>query len=330
MMDKRRVLYYNIDDNLDYENMLLKEWSIDNLELVEVKDKEGSKSFVEYAYDFDGVVVEYQQITEDIINSLPNLKIVTLQSIGYNNVDIDAATRKGVCVTNIPGFCTEEVALHTVGMIIDLVRKITFLDRSVRKGKWNPLYGYKTYRLTGKIAGLYFFGSIPKAMTPVLKALGLNILVYAPTKTKEYLMEYGVEKVDTFEELLTRSDFVSLHCPLMESTTHLISERELELMKDTAYLINTARGKVVDEKALVKALESGKIKGAAVDVIEDEEAEQSELFKLENTIITPHAAFVSEDSFYEGRKRSLKQLVLRLSKNKSPEYLVNNNLKITL
>lgn len=327
-MEKKRVLYYNIDDNLDYENSLLKEWGIHNLELVEVKDKEGKKSFVEYAYDFDGVVVEYQQMTKEIIESLPNLKIITLQSIGYNNVDISAATDNGVCVTNIPGFCTEEVALHTVGMIIDLVRKITFLDRSVRKGKWNPLYGYKTYRLTGKTIGLYFFGSIPKAMMPMLKAMGLNVLVYVPTKTKEYLKEFGAEKAETFDELLMKSDFVSLHCPLMESTTHLISEKELKLMKESAYLINTARGKVVDEVALVKALKEGWIKGAAVDVIEDEDTEQSELCALENTIITPHAAFVSEDSFYDGRKRSLKQLVLRLAKNEKPESLVNKELEI--
>lgn len=327
-MEKKRVLYYNIDDNLDYENSLLKEWGIYNLELVEVKDKEGKKSFVEYAYDFDGVVVEYQQMTKEIIESLPNLKIITLQSIGYNNVDIPAATKNGVCVTNIPGFCAEEVALHTVGMIIDLVRKITFLDRSVRAGKWDPLYGYKTYRLTGKTIGLYFFGSIPKVMMPMLKAMGLKVLVYAPTKTKEYLAEFGAEKAETFEELLVNSDFVSLHCPLMESTTHLVSEKELKLMKDSAYLINTARGKVVDEAALVKALKEGLIKGAAVDVIEDEDTEQSELFSLENTVITPHAAFISEDSFYDGRKRALRQLVLRLSKNERPKSLVNKYVEI--
>lgn len=327
-MEKKKVLYYNIDDSLDYENSLLKEWGIDNLELVEVKDKENKKSFIEYAQGFQGVVVEYQQMTREIIEQLPDLEIITLQSIGYNNVDVEAATENGVCVTNIPGFCTEEVALHAVGMLIDLVRKITFLDRSVRKGMWDPLYGYKTYRLSGKTIGLYFFGSIPKAMMPVLKALGLKVLVYAPTKTKEYLAEFGAEKAETFEELLINSDFVSLHCPLMESTTHLISEKELKLMKEDAYLINTARGAVVDEKALVKALKAGWIKGAAVDVIEDEDTEKSDLFELENTVITPHAAFVSEDSFYGGREKALKQLVLRLAQNKVPENLVNKDLKI--
>lgn len=324
----KKVLYYNIDDNLDYENSLLKEWGIDNLELVEVKDKDGKKTFVEYAKDFEGVVVEYQQMTKEVIESLPKLEIISLQSIGYNNVDIDAATSNGICVTNIPGFCSEEVSLHTIGMLIDLVRKITFLDRSVRKGMWDPLYGDKTYRISGKTIGLYFFGSIPQAMMPMLKAMGLRVLVYAPTKTKEFLAEFGAEKAETFEELLTESDFISLHCPLMESTTHLISEKELKMMKDSAYLINTARGKVIDEAALVKALKEGWIKGAAVDVIEDEDTEKSDLFTLENTVITPHAAFVSEDSFYDGRRRALKQLVLRLAKNEKPESLVNKNIEI--
>ena len=104
-MEKKKVLYYNIDDSLDYENSLLKEWGIDNLELVEVKDKENKKSFIEYAQGFHGVVVEYQQMTREIIEQLPDLEIITLQAIGYNNVDIEAATENGVCVTNIPGFC---------------------------------------------------------------------------------------------------------------------------------------------------------------------------------------------------------------------------------
>jgi D-3-phosphoglycerate dehydrogenase len=215
------------------------------------------------------------------------------------------------------------VALHTIGLMIDLTRKITLLDRSVRHGKWDPLYGYKTYQLTGKTVGLYFFGSIPRAMMPMLHALNVRVLVYAPTKTKAFLKEFGVEKVDTFEELLTQSDILSLHCPLLDSTTHLISERELRKMKKSSFLINTARGKVVDETALVKALKEGEIKAAAVDVIEDETTETSPLFALDNTIITPHSAFVSEDSFYNARKIALEQLVQRLSKDQKPEHLVN-------
>lgn len=321
-----KVIYYNIDDNLDYENSLLKEWGITDLELAEVKEKNGD--FTEICSDADGVVVEYEQLTREKLEKLPKLKIISLQSIGYNNVDIAAATENGICVTNIPGFCTEEVALHTIGLLIDLVRNITFYDKTVRSGHWDPLLAPKTYRITGKTIGLVFFGSIPKAMTPILKALGLNILVYAPTKTAEYLAEFGCKKAETLDELLKGSDFVSLHTPLLPETTHLISAPQLKMMKKTAFLINTARGSVVNEKALVEALKTGEIAGAGIDVIEDETNEVSELFELENTVITPHAAFISEDSFYDGRKKALKQLVMRLSEKKVPEFLVNKDVKI--
>ncbi len=323
-----KAIYFNIDDNLDYENSLLKEWGVKDLELMEIKDKEGRKSFVQYLQEekAEGLVVEYEQVTKAVMEQLPDLKIVSLQSIGYNNTDTKAASELGVCITNVPGFCAEEVAVHAVCMAMDLVRKITFYDRSVRSGKWDPLMGYKTYRMSGMTFGMVFFGEIPKKMVPILKALGMKILVYAPTKTKEYLADFGCEKAETLEELLKDSDFVSLHTPLTPETRHMISEPQLKLMKSSAFLINTARGSVVDEPALVKALKEGWIKGAGIDVIEDEANEVSELFGIENTVITPHAAFISEDSFYDARRRALKQLVMLLSWKKVPEHLVNKDV----
>ncbi|SFR55558.1 C-terminal binding protein [Anaeromicropila populeti] len=326
-MDKNKVIYYNIDDNLNFENTLLKEWEVEDIELIEIKNQSNEKSFVECVKEADGLVVEYEQITREVIEQLPNLKIVSLQSIGYNNVDLEAATKQGVCVTNSPGFCAEEVALHCIGLAIDLVRKISFYDRSVRRGKWDPLLGYKTYRITGKTFGMVFFGAIPKAMVPVLQSLGLEILVYAPTKSKEYLEGFGCKKAETLDQLLENSDFVSLHCPLMAETTHLIGKNELKKMKESAFLINTARGAVVDETALVEALQTGVIKGAGIDVIEDEVNEKSDLFGLENVVITPHAAFISEDSFYDARVKALSQLVSRLSKKEMPTFIVNKQVK---
>lgn len=326
-----KVLYFNIDDTLEYENSLLNEWGVNDIELIEVKDKEYKKDFVSHVKDSkaDGLVVEYEQVTKEVMDQLPDLKIVSLQSIGYNNVDIPSATDHGICVTNIPGFCAEEVALHTIGFLIDLVRKITFYDKKIRGGSWDPLLGYKTYRITGMTFGMVFFGEIPKQMVPILKAMGLKVLVYAPTKNKEYLAEFGCEKAETLDELLEVSDFVSLHCPLIKGITyHLIGEEQLKKMKKSAFLLNTARGSVVDEVALVKALKENWIKGAAVDVIEDEANEKSELFQLENVVITPHAAFISEDSFYDGRKRALKQLVMRLSEKVRPSSLVNKDIEI--
>jgi D-3-phosphoglycerate dehydrogenase len=325
-----KAVYFNIDDNLDYENSLLKEWGVTNLELVEIKDKSDKQPFTDYLQDADGLVVEYEQITADVLDKLPNLKIVALQSIGYNNVDADAATAHGVCLTNVPGFCAEEVAIHTIGLSIDLTRKITFFDKSVRSGTWDPLIGYKTYRMSGKTFGMVFFGAIPKIMAPILKAMGMRVLVYAPTKTSEYLAGFGCEKAESLDELLEQSDYVSMHCPLIQGVTHhLMGEAQFKKMKPSAYFINTARGSVVDEPALVKALKNGWIKGAGIDVIEDEANEKSELFELnDNVVITPHAAWISEDSFYSARKIALEQLVALLSRNERPQNLVNKAVKL--
>ncbi len=324
-----KVIYYNIDDNLDYENSLLKEWAISDIELVEIKDEKRSVPFVEAVSEADGLVVEYDKVTGDRIEELPNLKIVSLQSIGFNNVDTETATKNGVCVTNIPGFCTEEVALHTVGMMLDLARQITFLDRTVREGKWDPLLGNSMFRLSGKKFGMVFFGSIPQAMMPMLKAFGMKVIVYAPTKTAEYLESFGATKVETLDELCEKSDVLSMHCPLNDFTNKMMGKKQFGLMKDTAFFINTARGGVVDEAALVDALKAGQICAAAVDVIEDEASEKSELFEIKNTVITPHAAFLSVDSFYNGRKLCLEQLVQRLSKKQTPTNLVNKDVNIT-
>lgn len=326
-MKKHKIIYYNMKQTLDYENQLLKEWNITDIELVEIKNNK-EKLRAEHIADADGIMLDYDPVPRELMEQLPNLKIIALQSIGYNQIDIEAATDNNTCVTNVPGFCVEEVALHTIGLMIDLVRKISFYDRSVRRGEWDPFLGEKIYRITGKTIGLVFFGGIPQAMMPMLKGLKLNVLVYAPRSTKEFIEEYGAVKVDTLEELMETSDFISIHTPLAPETVGMISEEQINRMKKTAFLINTSRGIVVDEKALIKALKEKRIAGAGLDVIEDEENHNSELLKFENVVITPHAAFISEDALYEGRRRALEQVVMRLSKGILPTNLVNKNCKI--
>ncbi|MGO1315553.1 MAG: C-terminal binding protein [Cellulomonadaceae bacterium] len=322
------VVYFNISDTLDYERHLLADWGLSEaLTLVDVKAPDNEPAtFLEAARDADGVVVEYFELTGDVIARLPRLKVAAVQAIGSSNIDAEAATAAGVCVTNAPGFCVEEVALHTVGLLIDLVRKISYLDRRVRAGEWEPLSGPIPHRVTGKTMGLAFFGAIPQGMVPLLTAMGLRIVAWAPTKSAEFLAEFGVEKAETLDALLEQSDVVSLHTPLLPQTHHLIGARELALMRPDAYLINTARGKVVDEPALVAALRSGQIAGAGIDVIEDEDSEQTELRTLENVVITPHAAFLSEESFLEAREIALRQLVQRLVEGRRPQNLVNRDV----
>ena len=331
----KKVVYYNVDDTLDFENQLLKEWGVDDIELIEFKngeDRDKPEAFLEAVKDADGIVVEFFDVNADVIAKMEDkCKIVALQAIGYSNVDIDAATEKGMAVTNSPGFCTPEVAVHTVGLMLDLARKISILNRSTAKGEWNPhIGGPMVRRLAGQTVGLVFFGSIPRYMIPILKAMEMKVTCWAPTKSAEYLAEFGVEKVETLEQLLKESDFVSMHCPLVmkatpgrPSTYHLMGEEQFKMMKESAYFINTARGQVVDEAALVKALKEGWIRGAGIDVIEDEATEKSELFGLENAVVTPHAAFVSVEAFEDARIIALRQLVELLHDKKVPENLVN-------
>lgn len=324
------IVYFNISDDVAYENTLLREWGCDDrITLVErgTGDAGGidDDSFVEACKDAQGVVVEYANVTGRIMDRLPHLKVIGLQSIGTDMVDKSAATRHGIAVTNAPGFCAQEVAATAVGMILDLARKITYYDRDVRRGNWEPLDGPIPHRMQGKTVGLVFFGGIPRRMAPALRALGLEVIAFAPTKTAEYLASFGVRKVDTLEELLKTSDFVSLHTPLVEETRHLISRRELAMMKPEAFLVNTARGEIVDEPALISALREGAIAGAAVDVIEDERTERTALTEFDNVIINPHAAFLSEESFYEARRMALEGMVDVLLGSREPRHLVNGD-----
>ncbi|MGN0326399.1 MAG: C-terminal binding protein [Lachnospiraceae bacterium] len=328
----KKIVYYNVSGDLSYEQNLLKEWKIKDLELIEVKD-EGNKQFIPLVshYKPDGLVVEYQRVDAQDMDQLPGLKIISLQSIGYNNIDVAAADIRNICVTNAPGFCAREVAEHAIGMLLSLSRKIPMYDRNVRAGRWDPFVGYEMSGLKDKVIGLVFFGEIPKHMVPVLKALGMQVIVYAPTKSRRYLQTFQCEKADTLEELLTQSDVVSLHCPLIPGVTyHLIGEKELWMMKEDAFLINTARGSVVDEKALIRALQEGWIRGAGIDVLEDETEINPALLSLENLVITPHAAFMSKDSYYLAKKIALRQQVIRLHDQKMPEYPVNQKGKIQI
>ncbi|KFJ04785.1 C-terminal binding protein [Bifidobacterium subtile] len=321
------ITYFNISGGLEYENNLLKQWGLSQRIVIReaTTATQHDDDFIDAVRGSDGVVTEYFTITDNVMDHLPTLKVIGLQSIGTDMVDKPAATRHGIAVTNSPGFCQEEVATTAVGMIIDLARNITFYDRDVRAGAWEPLDGPMPHRLRGRTVGLVFFGGIPRLMAPVLKSLGMNVIAFAPTKTAEILAAAGVDKVDTLDELLEQSDFVSLHTPLIKETHHLISERELSLMRPGAFLINTARGGVVDEQALVAALKEGRIAGAAVDVIEDEDSEQSELKGLSNVVINPHAAFLSQESFYQAREMTLRGMVDLLIEDKPPRYLVNHD-----
>ncbi len=317
------ILFYNTGFDTKYEKQLLKQWNIHGVQIHQIDTREYSLQEAIQKTKADGIEIIYENVTDEVISNSAQLKIIAIPSIGYNNIDVEAATKHQVYVTNVPGYCVEEVAIHAVGMAIDLARRITFFDRSVHKGVWNIYEGYPLRRMSGKTFGLVYFGQIPQKMVPIIQALGMNLFVYAPTKSVEYLQEFGCKKAETLEELLVNSDFISVHTPLIPETENMFGEPEFRIMKDTAFFINTSRGKVVDEEALYTALARGDILGAAVDVIQNEKDGKTKLSELDNTIITPHTGFLSEEALLECRYRSLKAMVDVIVRGKTPEHPVN-------
>ena len=308
-----RIGYVQSSQPLDYEHELLDIWGISNVEVFEAPVDDMAAPAPGSLAGADGVVVEWGSMTRDVIVANPRLRVIANMAIGYDNVDVATATAHSVYVTNVPGYCTYGVALHTLGLIVDLYKKITWRDRQVRLGTWDDMAGYRAPRPAGKTCGLVYFGSIPKALVPMLRAIGMDVLVYAPTKTRDYLGERGCTKVDSIDDLFMRSDVVSLHCPLTAETANIVNEHTLSLMQPSAFVVNTARGGCVDEEALATALANGTITAAAVDVIRDETNAKSPLIGLDNCIVTPHAAYLSTDSYLEMRRRALENALAGVS-----------------
>jgi len=240
------------------------------------------------------------RIDGEVMDASSRLKIIANYAVGYDNIDVGEATKRGILVTNTPGVLTETVADLTWALLMAIARRIVEGDKFMREGKfkgWAPklLLGTDVY---GKTLGIIGAGRIGRAVAKRAKGFNMKVLYYSRRRNEEIERECNAKFVD-LHTLLKESDYVSLHLPLTDETYHLIGEKELKMMKPTAYLINTARGKCVDEKALVRALEEGWIRGAALDVFENEPQLTPELKKLDNVVLTPHIGSAS----YETRSR---------------------------
>ena len=236
-------------------------------------------------------------IDKEVINSEPKLKMIASYAVGYNNIDVKAATKKKIPVSNTPGVLTEATAEMAWALLFSASRRIVEADKFTRDGKfqgWDPMLMHGQ-DITNKTLGVVGAGRIGTSFAIKSKGFNMKILYVANRKNETLEKELNAEKVEVFE-LLKNSDFVSIHVPLNKDTHHLIGEKELKMMKDTAVLINTSRGPVVDEKALVKALKNKWIFGAALDVYENEPEISEELIELDNVILQPHSASATTSS----------------------------------
>lgn len=242
--------------------------------------------------------------------------------VGFNNIDLDAAGKCGILACNVPDYGTEEVADHSIMMLLALARRLLTCQDAIRSGVWDCQSAVGTPRLRGKVLGLVGCGRIGTATALRAKAFGLDVVFYDPLIPPGYDKALGIRRAQTLPELLRQSHFVSLHCYLDETTFHLIDAEALAQLPEGAYLINTARGPVVDQEALVAALESGRLAGAALDVVEREPLDDDRLRTHPRVILTPHSAFYSVEGYTELRRKTAQE-VRRILLGERPWNLLN-------
>ena len=247
--------------------------------------------------DHDIVLINKVPITENILNACPNIKLIIVQATGYNVVDTAACARRGIPVCNVPDYGTAAVAQFTLALMLELCHNIGHHNQVVHQGKWcqSPTFCFwdtPQMELAGKTLGIIGFGRIGQAVAKLAKAFGMRIITHSRTRRESPDAEF----VD-METLIRQSDFISLHCPLFPENAKMVNEEFIGKMKNGAFLINTARGGLVDEEALADALASGKLAGAAVDVVTEEPMkEYNPLLTAPNCIITPHIAWAPKES----------------------------------
>jgi len=263
------------------------------------------------------------KVTKDIIEKAENLKVIGRAGIGVDNIDVEAASQRGIYVVNSPTGSTRSVAELTFALMFAVARKIHIADATMRQGIWAKKK-LKGIELMSKTLGLIGSGNIAQEVAKMANCLGMKVLVYSPHCTEEKARKMGAE-LRSLEEIFREADFVSLHIPKTEETYHMIDERLLSLMKPTAYLINAARGGIVDEEALYKVLKEGKIAGAAIDVYEKEPPEKSPLFELENVVFTPHIGAATKEGQIRAGTICAEQ-ILKVLDGKEPDFWVNRHM----
>jgi D-3-phosphoglycerate dehydrogenase len=267
-----------------------------------------SEAIVAVAAGADALLVTYAKITADMIRAMPRCRIISRFGIGVDNVDLDAATAAGIIVTKVPDYCLDEVSDHAVALLLSLVRKIPSSNAQVHGGRWEMKAVVPIHRLRGTVLGLVGFGRIPQLVAPKAKAFGIRVIASDPFAPAEAFAREGVEQVD-FAQLLAESDYVSIHTPLLPETRSLFSDRVFAQMKRGAYVVNTARGPIVDDVALAAALDRGHLAGAALDVMPQEPPTGSPLLGRDNVIITPHTSFYSEESLLDLQRKAAEEVV---------------------
>jgi D-3-phosphoglycerate dehydrogenase len=284
-----------------------------------VAEKQDAGSLAELAATCDAIMTNWAKVPQSVIEACKNCQIVSRLGIGLDNIDVAYCTSRGIPVTNVPDYCLIEVAEHALALLLALSRKIGWYHWQTKQAQYQLQSGPKLRRIEGQTLGIVGLGNIGIKLAEKAMALGLKVI--ASTRSGKSKLP-GVEIV-SFDELLKSSDYISLHTPLTPETRHMFGAEQFKLMKPSAYLINTARGGLIDARALAVALDEGRLAGAALDVQDPEPPDLTQPpYTDPRVIVTPHAAFVSEESLENLRSRVARQVATRLTGGR-PENVVN-------
>lgn len=303
-------------ESMDIEKKTFTKEGVD-FEILNVTQPE---DIIRACHDADALILQYATISDNVLSSLKNLKGVVRYGVGVNTIDIESATKNNVAVCNVPDYGTNEVADHALALIMALARKLPLLIKDTKSNIWAYEKAIPIYRLQEQTAGIIGLGRIGLSLAKKLHGIGLKVIGFDPLAKKEQLPDY-IDFV-SLDELLAHSDIISLNLPLTKSTENLIDSKEFSKMKSNCYLVNTARGGIVNEEALYQALLNHTIAGAALDVFKQEPPTDRKLFSLDNFIATPHAAWYSEQS-QQDLKRKAAEEAIRLARGEKPLYCLN-------
>lgn len=274
----------------------------------------------------DALMVTLQRVTAEVLDAMPKCKLVSRLGVGLDSIDLKAAEERGVWVANVPDYGIDEVSTHAMALLLAQLRGVAPLVQSTRSGAWDASPAKPIRRFRGQTVGVLGFGRIGRAFAEKALGFGVRVIAHDAWVSAADMRAVGVESV-SLDELFMQSDFISLHAPLTEESKHVVNARTLALMKSDAYLVNTARGGLIDEAALLEAIRGGKLRGAALDVLTSEppradDAALQGLLREERVLITPHVAWYSEDAMIDMRAKGSEEVV-RVLNGGTPRCAVN-------
>lgn len=299
---------------------------LDKIADIYIADNQDPNNYLNEMKNADALIVRIAKCDVNVIEKSPNLKVIGRTGVGYDTVDIKAATEKGIPVIITPGANNRSVAEHTVAMIFALSKNLLEAQEEMRKGNWEIRGAKKSFELEGKVIGILGLGSIGKETAKICIGCGMRIAAYDPFLSKEQIEEFGAEYFNDYRELLKMSDIVSIHIPLTEESKNMITIKELQLMKKTSLLINCSRGGIINEQDLVIALKNGVISGAGVDVFCNEPPKQNDpLLNCPNLIVSPHSAAQTREAVIKMAKMCIKGCLAILN-GKKWKYVADNKV----